>query len=312
MSISTKRVPHIGILFWTSDTIDRTYCPDLFLPIKDAATKGLLTFQYLAPSGPAQHREPFPPLAQVKAGGFDGLVSISIWKETYVGDLYNLGMPVVTLDYRSNGWPIDSVTFGSRPAFRQIAQILKDTGHHDVLFMSIFRPEKVNRRQGDSYLEDDTSLERRMALQEALADTNIEMWPLLPVRTFAGMRREAVAKSLRDLITNIGKAPSAISGHDTGIVAYGRQALEDLKLRVPQDVSLISVSAANEVTSPNPKVTMDTLQFNWRQMGAEGLRMLWERMAGKVPANLPPRHIELAGTYLPMGTLTDRRNVPPA
>ncbi|MCK6473894.1 MAG: substrate-binding domain-containing protein [Planctomycetes bacterium] len=308
MKPPAKRVPHIGLLFWSPEEIHQNYCPDLFLPYKEAAARGLLTYKYLTPRSANDFH---PPLEQVKAGRFDGLVSVSIWKETFIGDLQKLGLPMVTLDYRSNGWPADSVTFGSRQAFSQIAQLFKENDHREILFISVFRPQGVAHGKGDTYIEDDTSLERRMALQEALADSDVDMWPLLPIKTGPGVRREALVKALKDLITNIGKAPTAITGHDINIVGYGRQALEDLKLRVPQDVSLISVDALNTETQPAKKITMDTLKFSWKQVGTEGLRMLWERMSGKVPADVPPRHIELAGTYLPAGTMANRRKVPP-
>lgn len=311
MDKPAKRIPCIGLLYWIPGQIDKVYCPDLFLPIKAAAAKGLLTYKFLTPLDDEENL-PYPPLDRVKAGRFDGLMSIGIWQEHYLGDVYKLGLPLVTLDYRSSGSPADSVTFGSRPAFRQIAKLLKDTGHTDVLFLSVFRPESVRRGPKLNFIEDDTSLERRLALQEALAGTDIEMWPLLPLKSNIGIKRAATVKTLKDLITNVGKAPSAITGHDVGMVGYGRDALQDLKLRVPEDVSLISVDARNPVTFPAWMPATDALTFSWHQMGIEGLRMLWERMSGKVPAGLPPRHLELAATYEPVGTLADRRKVRPS
>lgn len=306
MGKKPKRVPRIGLLFWAPGQIEKVYCADLFLPVRQAAEKGLLTYSFLTPSGVWEKAPPYPLMEQVKAERFDGLISVSIWNELYLGDLYKLGVPMVTMDHRSSGSPIDSVTFGSRQAFSQIAKLLKDSGHKDILFLSIFRTDSVKHGLSGNFIEDDTSLERRLALQEAIAGTDIEMWPLLPIKSYPGIKRALTVKALKDLITNIGKAPTAITGHDIGVVRYGRDALQDLNLRVPEDVSLISVEARNPVSDPAWKPKMDCLAFSWHQMGNEGLRMLWERMSGKVTADVPPRHLELAATYLPAGTLADR------
>lgn len=308
MNAPGRRVPHIGILFWTSEKIETTYCREVFLPFLNLSAQGKMTYQFLCPHEAGDTPDdPFPALARVKAGGFDGIATVSIWMETYIGELVKLGKPVVTLDFRSNGWPADSVTFGSRQAFRQIAQILKDTGHRDVLFLSQFRPDRNSKRGLENFIEDDTSLERRTALQEACAELNLEVWPLLPLHTGVEARRKQINKRLPLLIENMGHPPSAITGHDVGVLGTASEALADMKLNVPRDLSLISVGTIQDEANPPAKLPMDTLLFSWRQMGLEGLRLLWDRLSGKVPPDSPPRHVELTGRYVQAGTVADRR-----
>ncbi|MCK6473895.1 MAG: substrate-binding domain-containing protein [Planctomycetes bacterium] len=308
MNAPGRRVPHIGILSWTKLTVEGAFCREVFQPFLSLAAQGKMTYQLLCPDDPGDTpNDPFPPLERVKAAGFDAIATVSIWKETYIGELHKLGKPLVTLDNRSHGWPADSVTFGSRQAFRQIAQILKDTGHRDVLFISQFRPDRNSKPGIENFIEDDTSLDRRTALQEACAELDMEVWPLLPIHIGTEIRRKQVSKRLPALIENMGHPPSAISGHDSGVLVSALDALKDLKLNVPRDLSLISVGTIQDEANPPAKLPMDTLLFSWRQLGLEGLRLLWDRLSGKVPADGPPRHVELTGRYVQAGTVADRR-----
>ncbi|MCK6473896.1 MAG: substrate-binding domain-containing protein [Planctomycetes bacterium] len=307
MAKAAARRPHIGLLYWLDQKMESTFCREVFKPFLEQATAGKLTYEFLHPSRQTQARDPYPPLELVKAARFDGLVSVSIWKEPYLGELAKLGKPVVTLDFRSIACAFDSVTFGNRPAFRQIGKILKDTGHKDVLFVSLFRPDRNSKPGLENFIEDDTSLERRTALQEACADLGIEVWPLLPVYTGSGNRRKQVSTHLPELIANMGHPPSAISGHDTDAISNAMEAVAALNLKVPRDLSMITVGSESDDASIAKRIPMDMIVFSWRHMGEEGLRLLMERLGGKVPADRPPRHVELSGQYAPLGTVIERR-----
>lgn len=307
MNGPAKRVPHIGLLYWTNAKMENTFCCEAYQPFLHLAAQGKLTYEYFCPKEATESPlDPYPPLERVKAAHFDAIATFSIWREPYIGELSKLGKPLVTLDFRSNGWHADSVTFGSKPAFRQIAQILKDTGHKDVLFISQFRPDRLVKPGGDNYIEDDTSLDRRTALQQACAELDLDVWPLIPIRIGTEVRRSQINRRLPALIENMGHPPSAITGHDSGVLSNVWESLRDLKLDVPKDVSLISVGAIPDESAP-PKAAVDTILFSWRQMGLEGLRLLWDRLSGKVPAESPPRHVELSGRYFSAGTVADRR-----
>lgn len=307
MAKAAARRPHIGLLFWLDQKMESTFCREVFKPFVDQAQAGKLTYEFLHPSRQTQARDPYPPLESVKAGRFDGLVSISIWKEPYLGEIAKLGIPVVTLDFRSHACAFDSVTFGNRPAFRQIAKILKDTGHQDVLFVSLFRPDRNSKPGLENFIEDDTSLERRTALQEACTEFGIEVWPLLPVYTGNSNRKKQVSTHLPELIANMGHPPSAITGHDIEAMMNSLEAVAAQNLKMPQDLSMITVGAETDQATLAKRIPMDMIVFSWRHMGEEGLRLLEERLSGKVPAGRPPRHVELSGQYAPVGTVIERR-----
>lgn len=307
MANAAARRPHIGLLYWLDQEMETTFCRDLFMPFVEQAKAGKLTYEFLKPSRTDLTRDPFPPLEQVKAGRFDGLVSVSIWMEPYLGELAKLGKPVVTLDFRSHACAFDSVTFGNRPAFREIAKILGRTGHKDVLFVSLFRPDRNSKPGLENFIEDDTSLERRTALQEACAELGIEVWPLLPVYTGHDNRRKQISRHLPELIADMGHPPAAITGHDIDALMNTLEAIASQNLKIPQDLSMITVGAESDEATLAKRIPMDMVVFSWRHMGEEGLRLLEERLSGKVPAGRPPRHVELSGEYAPVGTVLDRR-----
>lgn len=306
MAKTAARRPHIGILFWLEQKMENTFCRDVFKPFVEQAKADKLTYEFLLPSKKTQTRDPYPPLEQVKAGRFDGFVSVSIWKEPYLGELAKLGKPVVTLDFRSNACAFDSVTFGNRPAFREIARILKDTGHRDVLYLSLFRPDRNSKPGLENFIEDDTSLERRTALQEACTELGIELWPLLPVYAGHLNRKKQVSTHLPELIANMGHPPSAITGHDIEALTNSLEVITAQNLEMPRDLSMITVGAETDEATFAKRIPIDLILFSWRQMGEEGLRLLEERIDGKVPADQPPRHVELSGQYAPVGTVIRR------
>ncbi|MFH1707550.1 MAG: substrate-binding domain-containing protein [Planctomycetota bacterium] len=188
---------------------------------------------------------------------FDGIMSLGIQDEDYIGDLEAVGLPVVVADY----WPVlsgvDAVSVDGRRAGAMAAEILYDKRHEYLAFIGHGRG---NPTHGEFYKDTDA-----VAMEDG-------------IRLMAGMRgfsrfavfypksgaREA---TLTDFITDM----LSRKERPTGIIRAGVGAARDILttaqrigLNCPRDFSLITMTVVEDQTDIEK---FARLTFALREMG---------------------------------------------
>lgn len=311
MAEPPRRLPRIGLLHWhLASKVKNGYCRELYRFLDERRTAGELEFEVLGCElGRNPESDPGPSLEAVRNARLDALITNGIWNEPYLGDLHALGLPMVSVDFQPRGSAIDAVTFSNERAGEQIGRIFAETGHRDVMFVSVFRNDRGMALGATKHIEDDTSLERRSGVQQALVTTSVEMWPTLPllVRDDATNYHLQLVAKLPKMFQSLGQVPQAITGHDNTVLHSVLEALTRMNLKVPGDVSLIGfhgVDRSKDEVPPDRRV--NCMLFCWQDMAEQAWKLLQGRLSGKVPPETAQRLVSLPGQYTDFGTVRDR------
>ncbi|OXM83403.1 LacI family DNA-binding transcriptional regulator [Paenibacillus rigui] len=203
----------------------------------------------------------------------DGLfIAPSIVPKAWEAYLFQLPMPRILLSFPPPGVRIDSVIWDVYEAAYQSVAYLISIGHSRILYV------------GDIHVQRGFSL-RWQAFRQAMSDFGLEVDPALhsiePRRTHPKWLDE-----LRDKI-EVGKPTALLCGID-GEVPLVFRYCQKLKLRVPEDLSLIGFLNEQDSNSPLPAFTRPLLPI--RETGYRAAdRMLW-RIANPT---LPFEHIRI-------------------
>lgn len=298
--------PRIALLYW-SYADDFAYCADLLEFFRSLERNGEIRLQIL---GRTKTRDPQPdigpPIEVVKSGHFDGYINLGIWRADYLADLYRLGRPIVSLDYQPHGVPVDAVTFSGQHAGSYVGKMLADTGHKEILFVSQFHRQRPTPEAAETLVEDPTSSDRRLGLLIGLVGSPVLFWSTFPW-IFEDDELHNMNRRLRKMIETRGHPPSAVVCHDTRIAEKVRDILEEMHLKIPQDLSLITFFAPGKETGYKPPVRpISEMRYTWRDMAEAGWELLQGRLTGTVKLDAPQRHVELPARYVDGGTVRNR------
>jgi LacI family transcriptional regulator len=134
-------------------------------------------------------------------------------------------------------------------------------------------------------LDMDCAHERLAGYREALADHDIPVDESLIAE--GNFHRPLAFQRTRELLA-LANPPTAIFASND-VSAFGvMDAVRDVGLRVPDDISIVGFDDTPDAQTSNPALT--TVRQPMREMGARATRMLLARIAGEDPQ--PPR-IEL-------------------
>ncbi|MGN6204939.1 LacI family DNA-binding transcriptional regulator [Humibacter sp.] len=172
-------------------------------------------------------------------------------------------MPVVLLGEPIAGWPTDFVTMPNQSGARAATKHLIDRGRRRIL--------ALGRRTGD--LVGPAHL-RLLGYRQALADAGIGADPMLEID--AGLwQRENAARTVRDALAR-GTDFDGIVAFNDALALGAIRALQDARIRVPDDVSVIGFDDIEEARFNQP--TLTTIKIDLQAMASSAVRFLLRRL----------------------------------
>jgi LacI family transcriptional regulator len=188
--------------------------------------------------------------------------------------VYALGIPIV----RTSGFPdplesVDLVTGPDHEAGAAVADYLLKLGHREIAYV-----HGAPRYRG--------RIERLYGLREVMerhAEAHFYDLRFEPELTFA--------ESLKALRAT-GRDPTAFFCAHDGLAVTVISELLRLGYRIPEDVSVVGFGDFSSATQISPQLTTVTLPG--QQMGASCVRLLDDRLNGRIPDGVPLR-ITVAG-----------------
>lgn len=174
-------------------------------------------------------------------------------------------IPVVAIDPHTGPVGLPSVESNSRQGAWSAVRHLIDLGHRSIGFLS-----------GRADLR--SSMLREAGYRQALAEAGIAFDARL-VRV-GGYEPEIAREPALDLLRQPGRPTAVFAANDLSAISIVEVAHE-LGLRVPEDLSVIGFDDVPEAARLDPPLT--TVQQALHQMGATGMAMLLELLAGRTP-----------------------------
>lgn len=209
----------------------------------------------------------------ITTGMTDGLLMIlPVDPAAYVSSIRRRDFPFVLIDHEGLDDEGPSVGATNREGVRQAMRFLIDLGHRRIGFIT-------------GNMEMDCAHERLAGYREALAEHGLPIDPSLIAE--GNFHKPLAFQRTRELLT-LADPPTAIFAAND-VSAFGvLDAVRDLGLRVPDDVSVIGFDDIPDAQTSIPALT--TVRQPMREMGARATRMLLEQIAGETQE---PRRIEL-------------------
>jgi len=304
---SALKKPRVAVLnWWGMADLEQSYCADmLFYLIERAEEEGVDLEMLGAGTGPVGSVLPFPPLEQVLAEKFDGLILNSIWEEPYIGDLHKSGVPMVSVDFQPRGSPIDAVTFSGQQGGKLAAKAFIASGQRSIMVVTRFRKDLAVPKGADPWVEDDTAGDRRMGLQSALAGSAIELWPLVPWMGNDVNEMVLAHERVKRILAQAGGPPSVVFATDSDIANAMQVTLRELGYRVPEDIGMLTFDTTTQIEHSSVS-RFNYVSYDWREMGRHGWELLMKRMKSPENRRAPSQHIQLDGKYVEHGSLPPR------
>lgn len=192
--------------------------------------------------------------------------------------------PLVLLDRPAEHITADLVTIDNLAASREATNVLLGAGHKRVAAVTTLRPQ--SSQQWQAILADptstpnpnlNTSVSRLVGYLQALQAASVPVDPSLicGVDIFT---RQAVATAARDLLASPGR-PTAIFATDNVITLGVIDAIRELKLEIPHDISLVGFDDLEWTQLYSPPITVVSQPIY--QIGHEAATLLSERIAGR-------------------------------
>jgi LacI family transcriptional regulator, galactose operon repressor len=206
----------------------------------------------------------------------DGLIvaPASSIETEHLQAVHKSGRPIVLLDRRADGADLDAMTVDNRAAAADAAAALLDAGHRRIAFISTIESDDPVFAIGQ-VLSSSTVRDRVHGLLEALTEAGITE-PERYIRLDA--RRRGVAPLVRSLLMREDPA-TAIMASDSLVALSVLQALSDLGLAVPRDVSLVAFDNPDWASITTPPLTVVAQPIY--ELGAAAARAVVEQIAGR-------------------------------
>ncbi len=209
----------------------------------------------------------------ITTGMTDGLLMIlPVDPAAYVTSIRRRDFPFVLIDHEGLDNEGPSIGATNREGARQAMRYLADLGHRRIGFIT-------------GNMEMDCALERLAGYREALAERGTPVDQNLIAE--GNFHRPLAFQRTRELLA-LADPPTAIFASND-VSAFGvMDAVRDLGLRVPNDISVVGFDDIPDAQTSTPALT--TVRQPMREMGARATRMLLDRIAGEDPH---PSRIEL-------------------
>jgi LacI family transcriptional regulator len=200
------------------------------------------------------------------------LLSPASLKRTSIDVLVERGIPVVTLDRRLNGAPVDSVTVNNHQAARAAGQHLIGQGCRRVGFIAgpVQTPTGASRLAG-----------YRAALRAAGRTLDSALTAYADFRTEGGYA--ATWQLLRQR-----RPPDGLLFANNLMTVGGLRAIAEAGLAIPDDIAIVGFDGAIWATAVRPPLTV-VAQPTY-EIGQTAAKLLLRRVNGE---NFPPRRVVL-------------------
>lgn len=199
-----------------------------------------------------------------------------------ISSLKNKGVPFVLLDIYMKHIKSSYVVSDNEKGSQELTEYLIGKGHEKIAYFS---------RLG----EEITSIkERELGYEKALNKHGIPKDRNL-IRTIdLNNLEETIRENLEDIITN--KLATAIYSGDSGITMRIYKYLEEMKVKIPDEIALVSFDNIHVFELLNPPIT--AMAQNEEQLGYETARILLDHLEDKdasiecvkIPTLLIERH----------------------
>jgi LacI family transcriptional regulator len=218
----------------------------------------------------------------ITTGMTDGLLMVlPVDPAAYVTSIRRRDFPFVLIDHEGLDDEGPSVGATNRQGARQAMDYLIGLGHRRIGFIT-------------GNLEMDCAHERLAGVRESLADHGIPLDESLIVT--GNFHKPLAFQRTRELLA-LADPPTAIFAAND-VSAFGAMdAIRDLGLRVPDDISVIGFDDIPDAQTSTPALT--TIRQPMREMGASATRMLLDHIAGEHHTN---QRIELPTELIIRGT----------
>ncbi len=206
---------------------------------------------------PSNHPIVWP--AMINESHIDGLILAGTFIENTIGLLgRKLDIPIVLVDSYAPNLPFDSVLIDNIPGTAMALEYLVDLGHSNIGLIGTHMhspPSVLERRQTFERFMKNKKLSTRYIIDSELS-------------------QQAGYVGTKELLGRAPEVTAIFTGAD--IVAFGViQAIHDMGLRVPQDVSVIGFDNIDGASFITPGLTTVHVHKTW--MGAISVRQLLER-----------------------------------
>jgi LacI family transcriptional regulator len=177
-----------------------------------------------------------------------------------IGDLLDLGIPVVALDRMADDPRADAVVADNVDATRRATEWLIEAGHRDIGFVA----GRIDVETGDERLEGYRNAMEAAGLPQQVAG--------------GGFRLEGGHVAAAELLAATPRPTGLVVANNLMTIGALR-ALREAGLRIPQDVALTAIDDPFWAEFTDPSLT--TLAQPVRQMANAAMVMLLERIEGR-------------------------------
>lgn len=196
----------------------------------------------------------------VRQGKVDGIILLGGFPREIVKRFSEFGLPIVLLDDRKRGIPIDTITTDGYTAGRQIVDHLVEQGHRSMVFMA--------------YQQDGYNAERRMAgFQDGVRQHGLPKTLNVSLRNFTDSPGGYV--ELKKLMQRKRPPTAVVAVNDTlawDLLGY----LNEDGLCVPTDISLFGFDDDSIGRNCNPPLS--TVRVDKGELGRIGVETLLDRI----------------------------------
>lgn len=217
----------------------------------------------------------------------DGLIvaPASSTDTAHLREIVGTGRPIVLMDRELPSLDVDAVVIDDRAAAKNATALLLAAGHRRVHYLTAARLNEADD-SGSRSIELSTVSNRIAGFSEALTEAGIAN-PMGHILFGAGQRDES-QRRISDLLSQANR-PTAILASDSLIALEVFRATKAIRLRIPDDLSLISFHDADWTSATTPAVTVVAQPAY--ELGREVVAMLVQRIEGLPEA---PRRRELS------------------
>ena len=197
----------------------------------------------------------------------DGALFVSAEdKATSLDAFAAAGIPVVAIDRIPEGYAGPSVTLDNVKAGRMAAEHLLGLGHTNLAHIS--GPLRLRLAR-----------ERLAGFRQAIEERGLSMAACTGGE--GSWECAAGSRAMREILARSPRPTAVFSANDRMAIGAVR-AIHEAGLRVPDDISVVGLDDIEVAAYQNPPLT--TVRQSFARLGAAGLQLLLEIVAGETPA----------------------------
>jgi len=196
--------------------------------------------------------------------GVDGIIIASVREDDpTVKNLFDVGFPVVLVNRRIHAEVGDYVVLDNEDGAYLAVKHLYKLGHR-----------RIGMIKGPSFTS--TGEERYIGYLKAIQDSGL---PFEDGLIKEGFFREDVGHQLAKRLMSMSNPPDSILCGDDEIAMGAMRALDDMGLRVPDDVALLGFDDSH--ISSHPRIQLTTISQDVTKMGSLATEILIRRIEGR-------------------------------